>query len=122
MLPQISSDIHFLPSTMVVYHGYNSSKTQPDGRKVTEIILKSSWHKHLKHSKPYTFILQKVKNPSDEFFTHLYFASEIILIFCVIFLYRLSRLFKENLKCLRVPTTDFSRRNMNKQERESKFK
>ena len=32
---------------------------QPDGRNVREILLKRSCHTHLKHSKTYTFILQK---------------------------------------------------------------
>ena len=30
-------------------------KSQPDGRNVREILLKISWHTHLKHSKAYTF-------------------------------------------------------------------
>ena len=32
---------------------------QPDGSNVTEILLKRSWHTHLKNSKPYIFILRK---------------------------------------------------------------
>ena len=50
-------------------------KAQPDGRNVTEIILKISWHTRLKYFKSYMFISQKVKNPLDEFFTDLFFAS-----------------------------------------------
>ena len=56
-------------------------KAKPDGINVTEILLKSSWKTHLKHSKPYILILQKVKNPSDGFCTYLFFLLEIILIF-----------------------------------------
>ena len=61
-------------------------KARSDGRNMTEIIPKRSWHTHLKHDKPYMFILQKVKNPPDGFFTNLFFASAIILIFCGLFL------------------------------------
>ena len=50
-------------------------KYQPDGSNVREIIFKISWHEHIKHSKPYTFILQKVNKPPDGFCTHLFFAS-----------------------------------------------
>ena len=38
-------------------------KYQAYGRNVTYILLKSSWHTHLKHSKPYIFNLEKVMNP-----------------------------------------------------------
>ena len=60
-------------------------KTQPDGRNVTEILLKISWNTHLKHYKPYMFILQKVNKPPYGFCTNLFFASAIILIFVVYF-------------------------------------
>ena len=50
-----------------------------------------------------------MKNPPDEFCTHLFFASAIILIFGGLFLHILSRLIKFNTNCLRVPTTDFAR-------------
>ena len=43
------------------------------------------------------FILQKLKKPPDEFFTNLFFASAIILIFGGLSLYRLSMLLKYNL-------------------------
>ena len=109
MLPQISSDIHYLPSKRVVDHKYKSSKYQPYGRNVIEILLKSSWNTHLKHSNPYTFILKKVKKPPYGFHTHLFFASEIILIFGGIFLHRISRLLKLKFKRIRVPQTEFSR-------------
>ena len=55
------------------------------------------------------FILQKLKKPPDRFFTHLFFASAIILIFGGLFLHRLSRLLKFNLNWIRVPKTDFAR-------------
>ena len=84
-------------------------KYQPYGNNVEEIIPNISWHTHLKHSKPYIFILQKLKKPQDYFFTHLLFASEIILIFGGIFLHWVSRLLKIKLSWIRVPTTDFAR-------------
>ena len=82
-------------------------KAQPYGINNIEIIFKRSWHTHLKHSKPYTFILQKVNNPSDGFYTHLLFVSAIILIFVGLCLHRLSRLLRVNLNWLSVTTTDF---------------
>ena len=60
-------------------------KAQPDGINVRNIILNISCNTHLKHYKIYTFILQKVKKPPDVFCTHLFFASERILIFVGIF-------------------------------------
>ena len=78
-------------------------KAQPDFINVTEILLKSSWRTHLKNSKPYIFILQKVKSPQNEVFTHLFLDSSIIL-----FLHRLYRLLKVKLNRLRVPTNAFS--------------
>ena len=56
-------------------------KTQLYDSNAIEIPLKNSLHKHLKHSNPYTFILHKVKKPPDGFCDHLFFDSEIILIF-----------------------------------------
>ena len=88
-----------------------SVKYQLDGSNVKEIILKSSWHTHLKHSKPCTCILQKVKNPPDGFSTSLLFASATIPIFVGLFLHILSMLLNVKLKCLRVPIADFERRN-----------
>ena len=84
-------------------------KTQPYGSNVTEILLKSSWHTHLKYSNPYILILQITKKPPDGFFTHLLFASTIILIFGGLFSHRISRLIKVNINCLSVPTTESER-------------
>ena len=53
----------------------------------------------------------KVKKPPDEFCTHLFFASTIILIFGGLFLHRLSRLLKFKINWLRVPKTEFARQN-----------
>ena len=83
-------------------------KAQPDGSNVTEILIKISWDTHLKHSKPYIFILQTVKKPPYGFCTRLFFASSTILRFCGLFLHRIYRLLKVKLGCLRVSTTDFS--------------
>ena len=85
-------------------------KFQPDGINVTEILLKSSWHTHLKYSKPYIFILQKLKNPPYGFCTPLFFASAIILIFGGLLLHRLSRILKFKINWLRVPITDYARK------------
>ena len=71
----------------------------------------------MKHSKPYTFILQTVNKPPDVFFTHIFFDSKIILIFSGIFLLRLSRLLIVNLKWIKVPTVDFSKTKSETQER-----
>ena len=56
-------------------------KSQPFGITVTDILLKSSCNKYLKHFNPYIFILQKVKKPPYRFFTYLFFASSTNLIF-----------------------------------------
>ena len=85
-------------------------KYQLDGSNLTEILLKSSCHTHLKHSKPYMFILQQLKKPPDGSFTRLFFASSIILIFGAFILHGLSRLLKLNINCIRVSTTDFERK------------
>ena len=53
----------------------------------------------------------KLKNPPDGFCTHLFFVSSIILIFRGLCLHRLSMIIKVYIKCLRVPTTDFVRKN-----------
>ena len=50
-----------------------------------------------------------MKKPPDGFCTHIFFASAIILILSGIFLHRLSRIIKVELKLIRVPTTEFSR-------------
>ena len=95
-------------------------KAQPYGSNVTEILLKRSWHTHLKHSKPFMIILQKLKKTPDGFFSHVFFASAINLTFGGLFLHRLSRLIKVKLNWLRVPTSDFARK-MQNQEVEFKF-
>ena len=64
---------------------------------------------HLKHSKPYTFSLQKVKKPPDGFCTNIVFASETILIVGGLFLHKISRPLKANIKWIRVPRTEFKR-------------
>ena len=51
----------------------------------------------------------KSENPADRFFTRLFFASEIILIFGGLYFHRLSRLLNIKLNWLRVPTSDFAR-------------
>ena len=53
--------------------------------------------------------LQKVKKPPDGFFNNIFFASAIILLFCGLFLHRLSRILKFKLKWVRAQKTDFSR-------------
>ena len=58
-----------------------------------------------KNSNPYIFILQKVKKPPDGFFTHIFFALSIILIFGGSFFHRISRILKVNINWIRVPTT-----------------
>ena len=45
---------------------------------------------------------------SDGFFTHIFFASETILLFGGLSLYRIYRLLKVNLNSLRGPTTEFA--------------
>ena len=87
----------------------SSVKYQPYGSNVSGIILKSSFRTHLKHYSLYTYILHKLKKPPYGFCTHILFDSAIILIFGGIFLHRLSRILKFNIKWLRVPTTEFSR-------------
>ena len=85
MLPQISSDIHSLQKkgwwTMII----SPVKFKPDGINIKEIILKSTWHTHLKHSKTYACILEKLNNPPYGFCTHLLFASSIFLVFSDLF-------------------------------------
>ena len=53
--------------------------------------------------------LQKAKKPPVVFCTHLFFASEIILIFIGLFLHRKFRLLKVNIKSLMVTTSDLAR-------------
>ena len=54
---------------------------------------------------------KKVKKPPDGFCTHFFFASSIILIFGGIFLDRLSRILRFNIKWLRVSTANLDRKN-----------
>ena len=84
-------------------------KYQPDCSNVRSVLPKISWHTHLKYSKTYIFILQKVKKPLDLFCTHLFFASAIIIIFSRLCLHILSRLHKFKLNWSRVITTEFAR-------------
>ena len=82
-------------------------KSQQYGRYVREILLKISWNTQLKHSKPCKIILQKVKKPPDGFYTCIFFASAIILIFGGLFLHRLSRLLEVDIKWIRFLPTYF---------------
>ena len=52
----------------------------------------------------------KVKNTPDEFYTHLFFASEIILIFGGLFLHSLYGLLKVKLNWIRVSKTEPARK------------
>ena len=52
-----------------------------------------------------------MKNIPDGFYTNLFFAPEIILIFGGLCLHGIYRILKVNINCIRVPTTDFSRQN-----------
>ena len=63
----------------------------------------------MKHSKPYTNILKTANNIPDGFFTHLFFASAIILIFSGVFFHRLSRNLIFNIKWLKDPTNVFEK-------------
>ena len=53
-----------------------------------------------------------MKKPSNGFFTHLFFASEIIIIFGGLLLHIPLRILKVKLNCIRVPTTDFARKKL----------
>ena len=110
MLPKISSDIHFLPSTRVVDHYSKSSKRSTIWYQHEINYIQNIMAHTPKHFNPYTFILQKMKNSPDGFCTYLFFYSKIILIFGGLFLHRTSRVLAVNLKWSRVPSTDFSRR------------
>ena len=74
-----------------------------------------------KQFQPHMFILQKLKNPPNVFFTHLFFASAIIQIFSGLFLHRLYKLLRVNINWIRVPKPDVAKESQN-QEGESKFK
>ena len=102
MLTQISPDIHFLQSTKVMDHDYKS------GINVIQILLKNSWHTHLKYYNTYTFIVQKENKPRYGFCTRLCLSTSIILIFVGIFLDRLSKIIKFKLNWIMVSTPDFA--------------
>ena len=108
MLPQISYDIKCLTRTRAAYHDFNPgiiSIRWYEGLKI--YILNISCHTHIKHSKPYIFIIQKVNKPPDVFYNHLLFESEIIITFSGIFSNSLSMILKVNPKWIRVSTADF---------------
>ena len=108
MLPQIYSNIHCLSITSVLEHDYKSSKISTRWCNLTEILLKSSCYTHLKHSKPYMFILKKLKKPPDGlFYSSLLCLSNYPNIW-LLFLHRISRLLKFNINWIRVPTTYLS--------------
>ena len=94
--------------TMII----SSVNAQSYGINVGDIIIKISWHTHLKHYMPYTFILQKVNKSPDGFCTHIFFALKMILIFGGIYLHILSRLLKVNLKLLKATNTYFARQHL----------
>ena len=96
-------------------------KSQPDGINVRENLLKISWHTHIKNSKPYTFILQKVKNPPDGFCTHILFVPSIILIFGGLFLHSIFRIIKVKLTWIRATKTDFERQKIITRRYNSKY-
>ena len=111
MLPQIFSDIHCLPSAIVVENNPKSSKRstrlQQCQRKYTQELIAHT---------PKTFqsihiYFTKTEESSRWICTHLFFVSSIILVFGGLFLHRLSRLLKVYIKWLRVPTTEFVRKN-----------
>ena len=79
-------------------------KSQLDGIKVKEIILKSTWKTYLRHSETYSFILQRFNNRTHGFCTRIFFALETIVKFGSRFLHMFSRLLKIKLKWLKVPT------------------
>ena len=88
---RVKHEIGWYPKYLLIFTAYQvqgwctmiiiTLKSQTNVSNVWEIILKRSWHTHLKHSKPYIFILQKVKNTPDGFCAHLLFALVIIIIF-----------------------------------------
>ena len=109
MLPQISYNIHLLQSTRVLYHNYNYSKISTS----LQQCYRNSTQELMTHT-PKTFqdihiYFTKVKKHPDGIFTHIFFASSIILIFSRVFLRIISRLHKVQLNLLRVLTTEFAR-------------
>ena len=80
-------------------------KSQPYDINVTEILLKSSWHTP-KTSQAIHIYSTKVKKPLYGFFTHLFYSSETIQIFCGLFVHDLSRIIKFKHNFQRVPTTE----------------
>ena len=68
-----------------------------------DIFIQIFCHTHLKRSNPYTYFFL-MKKPPDGFFTH-----NLCLRNGGLFIHRRSSLLKFKIKCLRVPTTDYSR-------------
>ena len=85
-------------------------KYQPYGINAKEILLKRSWHKHLKHSNPYKFVLQTDNNPPYGFCTHIFFAKTIILIFSGIILHRIFSLLRVNTNWIKLPPVYFQKK------------
>ena len=86
---------------------HDPKSDQPYGKNVKEILLKISWHTHIKNPKPYPFIIQTMKKPLDGLCNHILFASTLILIFKGIFIHNISRILIIKLKLLRVPIVYF---------------
>ena len=106
MLPQIFSDIHHLPSTSPENDDFKYSKISTLWNQWKEIIIKITCHTRLIHPNTYSLILQQVKKPPYGFCTHLFFSSEIILIFSGLSLHRTLSLLKVKLKLLKSPKKD----------------
>ena len=106
MPPQIYSDIHCLPSTRLVDHDSKSSKIST-GLQICQINYTQELMEHIPK------IFQDINiyfksGESSRWISYTYlFVSEIIIIFGSIFLHKISRLLKVDLKWLRVPRTDF---------------
>ena len=116
---KVNYRIGYFPTSLLIFTAYQLKwwwsmilcpvKPPSDGRNITEILPKSSCHTHLKHSKPYIFILQKVKKRSYGSLNRLFFYSAITLTFGGSFMHRGYRLLKVKLNWLRVQTNDFER-------------
>ena len=109
MLPQIPSITNYLPINIVVNHNSKSSKSSTRWYQ-----CQINYYQYLKAHTPKTFqslhiYFIKVKNPPDGFCSRLLFASVVIIIFGGIFVHRLYRILKVQLKLIKVPTTDFER-------------
>ena len=75
------------------------SKSQPYGKMLT----KSCTIFHGPHI--YIFLMKKIP---DGFFTHIFFASIIIIIFGCLFIHHLSCIYQIEFKRLKVPKAEFS--------------